>query len=422
MATKLTLPRISALQCHPAQKQVFLRDDVVPGLSVRATAGSKSFVFESRLHGRTIRKTIGSVTHWTIEQARERARALRVLIDQGIDPRDVEAEQLEAKRAALLAAEAASKATLKHLLDHYVDHLTDADRSTGSIISARSAFKCWIPEEAKKQPAASVKPEDVADWMRACIDAGKERTAGQLRASLNAAYNLAIRAPFDPRIDGVFKTFNITSNPCAPTPHVPRKAGNHTLSLKELRDYVTYLTTQTSISHQLLLVSLLAGGQRLEQLARVPLADWEESTGVLTLHDQKGRSGRPARIHKLPLGPKGTVTVQNLSERAKELGSPYLFASSMPGYKHLHTTSSQASESLRKSCKAIKATHFDQLDLRRTCETQLAAIGITSDLRAQILSHALGSLADRHYQRHDFMEEKTAALREWEAHLFPKKS
>ena len=52
-------------------------------------------------------------------------------------------------------------------------------------------------------------------------------------------------------------------------------------------------------------------------------------------------------------------------------------------------------------------------DLRRTAETQMAALGISSDVRAQIQSHGLGGIQARHYDRHDYMLEKRAALQQW---------
>jgi integrase len=119
------------------------------------------------------------------------------------------------------------------------------------------------------------------------------------------------------------------------------------------------------------------------------------------------------------LAPIAAAIVRELVARAERLKSPWLFASAMPGYHHKYATPAQASETIRRVCKAISAAHFDQLDLRRTCETQLAALGVSSDLRAQILSHALGTVADRHYQRHEFMVEKLAALRQWELHVMP---
>lgn len=56
---------------------------------------------------------------------------------------------------------------------------------------------------------------------------------------------------------------------------------------------------------------------------------------------------------------------------------------------------------------------FSLRDLRRTAETQMAALGISSDVRAQIQSYGLGRIQARHYDRHDYMPEKRVALQQW---------
>jgi len=56
---------------------------------------------------------------------------------------------------------------------------------------------------------------------------------------------------------------------------------------------------------------------------------------------------------------------------------------------------------------------FSMRDLRRTAETHMAALGISSDVRAQIQSHGLGGIQARHYDRHDYMPEKRVALALW---------
>ena len=56
---------------------------------------------------------------------------------------------------------------------------------------------------------------------------------------------------------------------------------------------------------------------------------------------------------------------------------------------------------------------FSMRDLRRTAETHMAALGVSSDVRAQIQSHGLGGIQARHYDRHDYMPEKRAALKQW---------
>ena len=56
-------------------------------------------------------------------------------------------------------------------------------------------------------------------------------------------------------------------------------------------------------------------------------------------------------------------------------------------------------------------------DLRRTCETMLAAMGVSSDVRAHLQSHGLGGVQTRHYDRHSYMDEKRKALELWEERL-----
>lgn len=98
----LTAGAIERLTCRTDVKaQAFLRDRDVPALRVRVTnTGAKSFVFEAKLNRHTIRRTIGDVKTWSIDQARTEARRLSVLLDQGTDPRELEREAQAAKAQA----------------------------------------------------------------------------------------------------------------------------------------------------------------------------------------------------------------------------------------------------------------------------------------------------------------------------------
>jgi integrase len=105
----LTAGLIAALRCPEGKGQAFLRDAVTKGLRVRVTAaGAKSYVFESKVNGKTLRQTIGNPDAWTIEAARVEVNRLRVLVDQKTDPRDLERQRAEA--AALARAEAQARA------------------------------------------------------------------------------------------------------------------------------------------------------------------------------------------------------------------------------------------------------------------------------------------------------------------------
>ncbi len=102
----LTAGAIERLTCRTDCKaQAFMRDSKAPGLRVRVTnTGAKSFVFEAKLNRQTIRRTIGDVRAWSIDQARTEARRLAVVLDGGQDPRELERQQEAAKAAQQIAA------------------------------------------------------------------------------------------------------------------------------------------------------------------------------------------------------------------------------------------------------------------------------------------------------------------------------
>ena len=108
----LTAGTIERLTCPDGKQQAFMRDSEAPGLRVRVTAaGAKSFVYEAKLNRQTIRRTIGDVKLWSIEQARTEARRLAVVLDNGQDPRELERQQ-QAERAAAKAAATAKALTV----------------------------------------------------------------------------------------------------------------------------------------------------------------------------------------------------------------------------------------------------------------------------------------------------------------------
>ncbi len=64
------------------------------------------------------------------------------------------------------------------------------------------------------------------------------------------------------------------------------------------------------------------------------------------------------------------------------------------------------------------ATRMQGRDLRRSIETRLQALGVARDVRAQLMSHGrTGGVQQRHYERHDFLAEKTIALALLEVHI-----
>ncbi len=117
----LTAGAIERLTCPAGKQQAFMRDSEAPGLRVRVTAaGAKSFVYEAKLDRQTIRRTIGGVKLWSIEQARTEARRLAVVLDNGQDPREIERQQ-QADKATAKAAAAVQAATVGEVWAVYLE-------------------------------------------------------------------------------------------------------------------------------------------------------------------------------------------------------------------------------------------------------------------------------------------------------------
>ena len=86
---------------------VLVRDADKKGLRLRVTkAGGKAWQFETRIKGKLFTRALGGWPAVSIDTARAEAHRLRGLTEQGVDPREGERQQQEAKTAAIAAAAA----------------------------------------------------------------------------------------------------------------------------------------------------------------------------------------------------------------------------------------------------------------------------------------------------------------------------
>lgn len=192
---RLTAGRVDAFTCPAGKSQAFLWDTEAPALALRVTpTGRKTYVFESRLHGDTIRMTIGTAADWPIEKARGEAQRLKVLVDSGTDPRELERQQQAAQAADKAAAAAKAEADKVAAVTvgevwadyiekrrpfwgelHYRDHIDKA--KAGGLPSGRRGGGKQL---TKPGPLAALMPLALKDLDQATIerwaaDEGKTR-------------------------------------------------------------------------------------------------------------------------------------------------------------------------------------------------------------------------------------------------------
>lgn len=364
----------------------------------------------------------------TLKAARARAGELAALYRAGIrdirehlerEARATEEAARKADQARIAAAEAAQQGSLNALVLAYCDALEReakfSARDTRATITLHllEAF----PNLCERR-AADLRPADLRPVLAELIEDGKGRTAGKVRAILRAAYSKAIKAEHDPTAPRALLGFGIEHNPAAVLPALSQynRPGERVLSVPELRAFLLALNDiRNPMNRAVLRLALLLGGQRFAQLLRVTPADVDLAGHTVTLRDPKGARVHP-RLHVLPIGDEAAGLLAWALERHGEC--PSLFTSDGTRATDPTTLSAEVRAIAQAMVKAgTSPALFRMGDLRRTCETMLAEMGISSDVRAQLQSHGLGGVQARHYDRHGYMNEKRAALDAWARRL-----
>lgn len=315
-------------------------------------------------------------------------------------------EGVRADDAARIAHETALKAakskTLADLLDDYCDHQKAIGRQAHR--DARSIFQCHIKDAAPEVamlPAADVTPEHIADLMRALLEAGKGRTANKLRSYVRAAYQMAKSARTNPALPVKFKAYGITHNPAADTVPDTRqnKADKFPLMPDEMIQYWNIIQDVPGVKGAVLRLHLLTGGQRIAQL--VALRSEDIGKGQITLSDGKGRPGSEPRAHTLPLLPDAKKALEDAAS-----GGVYALSTD-GGATHIAPTT------VSKWAKEVVGDQIPDFALKRVrsgVETLLASCGVSLEVRGRLQSHGIAGVQARHYDGHDYLPEKRAAL------------
>jgi integrase len=371
----------------------------------------------------------------TLKQARDRADELAKIHVSNRDVRGflrAQDRQKQAEQQARAKAELdESQQTLRKLCGVYVESLKAAGKV--SHRDAANLFKNHVlSTEFADWPAARITADEVTDILRPLVAAGKGRSGGKVRSYLGAAFALAQRARTDAAAPKAIKLFGVRTNPVADTAALSQfnRTLERVLTDAELGAYLRRVRALRGVARDALLLALVLGGQRIAQILRITVADVDLNAKTLTLRDGKGRRGQP-RLHQLPLtGEAAQIVTRLLAARAdrvkkaaeteRTLAAPDLLFSASGKAVDAATVSGAVHDiavAMTEADPAEAASMFSMSTLRRTCETRLAELRISSDVRAQVLSHNLGNLQTRSYDRYSYFDEKLRCLAIWGAKL-----
>ncbi len=399
---RLTAGRVDTFTCPAGKSQAFLWDTEAPALALRVTpTGRKTYVFESRLHGDTIRVTIGTAADWPIEKARGEAQRLKVLVDSGTDPRELERQQQAAQAADKAAAAAKVEADKVAAITvgevwtdyieqrrpfwgdlHYRDHIDKA--KAGGLPSGRRGGGKQL---TKPGPLAALMPLALKDLDQATI----ERWAADEGKTRPSSARLAWR------LLTVFLTW------CAEQPeYAALLPDKNPAKTKKAREALGKPGTKTDVLQREQLAAWFAAVQQIQNPVIAACLQMMLLTGA-----------RPGEVLALRWEDVNTqwkgISIRDKVEGTREIpATPYmlhLLAALPRRNEWVFPSNTSASGCLTepnnphtRACKAAGLEGLTLHGLRRSFASLTEWLEVPAGVVAQIQGHKPSATAEKHYK------------------------
>lgn len=355
---KLTKAAVGRLPApDPSGKQALHLDTEVPGFGVlcSGTTEVKSYIAQKRLpNGQLRRVTIGSCSHFTLDEARAKARELLVAMARGEDP----AAERQRKRVS----------TLRAVLESYLATRKDLRPKTIKIYreSIEHYLRGWLD-----QPMAAITPEMVETMHSGLGASAGEATANSTFRVFRALYNHAMdrddTLPLNP-VRRLKKGW---------FPTVVRDSLVRAEQLPAFYAAVDELPSRIASAY---LKLLLFTGLRRQEAAALTWAEVDLSARVIRLSANRTKAGR-----KLDLPMTSFVRDLLVAHRAIGTDGPFVFsANSKSG--HIEEPKFHLALVAKQTGIAISAH-----DLRRTYVTVAESCDISPLALKALVNHALGN-------------------------------
>lgn len=392
---ELTVRRIAKLKCEEGKTRTYLWCEEFKGFGVIATiAGSKSFIFQAKIYGKSARITICDVKTKKIDDARKEARRLQTLIDQGYDPRQVKADNKVAEQATIAAKkaqEAREIVTVDQAWKEYVTarkplwselHIRDHDKVMQAGGDTRKRSK-KLTEPGSLATLSKIRlvdltPELVTEWAKdeALIRPTRARLALRL---LRAFLFWCARHPTYKAV----VTSNAAQNNDARENLGKAKVKHDVLQREQLPSWFKAIKQIQNPVISAYLQTLLLTGARREEIASLRWQDIDFQWNSLTINDKVD----DFRI--IPLTPYVANLLSTLTRR-----NEWIFSSPTAASGRL----TDPSIAHRKAC-AIAGLDLTLHGLRRSFASLCEWIEMPAGIAAQIQGHKPQGVREQNYIR-----------------------
>ncbi len=375
---KLTTKTIQALQTTDRRQEI--KDDGCRGLYLLVqTSGAKGWAARYFLDGRVRKATLGAFPAMGLAEARAAAGKVFEQLADDIDPR-------EAERQAAAEAKAARTRTFGALARRFI-----AD--CAHLKSARAIASTLKPviAEWEDRPIAGLRRRDAVALFDTIKAARGPMAATTTHTWLRRMLNWCIERD------------EIEASPIARMkPPAPVRARERTLSDHEVRRLWAACDERPHPFGRYMQLLLLTACRRME-LATLLWSDVDVAEKTIVIPASRYKTGK---AHLVPLSRQAVALLESLPR----LGQYVFTGRGEQAMRGFHTRKEKIDALIDPPID------YDLHDLRRTVRTGLARLRVPESTAERCLGHTTRGI-ERHYNLHQYADEKRQALQAWADHI-----
>lgn len=385
-------------------QQYFLWDRDLKGFGVRVSPGGvKSYIVQYRMGGRGFpakRYTIGKHgSPWTAVGARDEAKRLLSLVGLGQDPKEAEEERVHAQLHNRFEQFAAQ----------FLELYGKREWVPRNFDNQKGYLERWIIPVLGKKAVSAIKRKDITAVLDK-VPADKPSLPRNLFVLMRRIFSWAVER-------GELERSPVQGMK-APKPPPER---HHILAHDELIALAAY-APKLGIVWGNFIHMLLLTGQRLREVAEADWSEFDRTSRVWTIPRERTKNSREQIV---PLNAGAMAALDELAgvevDDEKQVWPAKGFVFS---HKEGRPISGFSRFKRRLDRGLLKATQIEFKpwrlhDLRRTVATNMQQLGVRFEVTEALLNHVSITHAGvaSVYHRHDWMDEKRAALDAWSAKL-----
>jgi integrase len=380
---RLTTKAVEAMR--PATERREVPDAHMPGLYlVLQPSGARSWAVRYRHQGSSRKHTLGTYPAIDLKSARElAAKALRA-VAEGRDPGR---EKIQARTKQTDSVDS--------LVEEYLERHVRRSNRVRTIEEVERLFRLHILPRWRGRLISTITKRDIIETIDRVVDNGSPTAANRVLAAVKTFFNWCVARD----ILAVSPVQGIK-------PPTPEKSRDRVLDDAELVR-VWEAAGKVGYPFGTMVRLLIATGQRRDEVAQMRWQEIDFNKRLWTLARERTKNDT---AHELPLND----VVLSILKTVPRHGA-YVLSTNGGA-----VPSSNYSQNKRRLNSLLPGLPDWRLhDLRRTCATGLAKLGVPVHVTEALLNHKSGKISGiaAVYNRHDYKNEKVQALDAWGRHL-----